>query len=304
MKDPRFAEHLAVFVEVVRHGSFSGAARRRGQTPSAIVRQIDALEHSLGVPLLVRSTRALAMTDAGERLYERAQPLLDQLADTHAEVAAFDGAVAGVVRIACFPTFGKLYVIPALERITVEHPRLQIELDLTERLADPVLERLDAVIRIGDLADSTLIATKLADQRRLLVASPAYLARAGQPEAAADLPRHRLIDKLHGADLLDWADLLGAPVAQAVNNENAVFRCDDFEAMRLAARAGIGIALLPDWVVGADVRSGSLVHLTVAGEAWRSRPVGIWLLRALAQPSARLRVLFDALRETVSRPFL
>lgn len=304
MKDPRFAEHLAVFVEVVRHGSFSGAARRRGQTPSAIVRQIDALEHSLGVPLLVRSTRALAMTDAGERLYERAQPLLDQLADTHAEVAAFDGAVAGVVRIACFPTFGKLYVIPVLERIMAAHPGLRIELDLTERLADPVLERLDAVIRIGDLADSNLIATKLSDQRRLLVASPAYLARAGRPDAVADLLRHRLIDKLHGADLLDWADLLGAPVAQAVSDEYAVFRCDDFDAMRLAARAGLGIALLPDWVVGADVRSGALVHLSFGGETWRSRPVGIWLLRALAQPSARLRVLSEALRETVGRPFL
>lgn len=304
MKDPRFAEHLAVFVEVVRHGSFSGAARRRGQTPSAIVRQIDALEHSLGVPLLVRSTRALAMTDAGERLYERAQPLLDQIADTHAEVAAFDGAVAGVVRIACFPTFGKLYVIPVLERIMAAHPGLRIELDLTERLADPVLERLDAVIRIGDLADSNLIATKLSDQRRLLVASPAYLAGAGRPDAVADLLRHRLIDKLHGADLLDWADLLGAPVAQAVSDEYAVFRCDDFEAMRLAARAGLGIALLPDWVVGADVRSGALVHLSFGGETWRSRPVGIWLLRALAQPSARLRVLSEALRQTVGRPFL
>ncbi len=168
-----------------------------------IGREIDALEHSLGLLLLVRSTRALAMTNAGERLYERAQPLLDQLADTYAEVAAFDGAVAGVVRIACLPTFGKRYVIPVLQRIMAEHPRLRIELGLTERLADPVLEWLDAVIRIGDLADSTLIATKLSDQRRLLVASPAYLARAGRPEAVADLPRHRLIDKLHGADLLD-----------------------------------------------------------------------------------------------------
>ncbi|WP_420136204.1 LysR family transcriptional regulator [Sphingomonas sp.] len=304
MKDPRFAEHLAVFVDVVRHGSFSGAGRRRGQTPSAIVRQIDALEHSLGVPLLVRSTRALAMTDAGERLYERAQPLLDQLADTHAEVAAFDGAVAGVIRIACFPTFGKRHVIPVLERIMAEHPHLRVELDLTERLADPVLERLDAVIRIGDLADTTLIATKLSDQRRLLVASPAYLARAGRPEAKADLACHRLIDKLHGADLLNWADLLGAPVAQALGKEGTVFRCDDFEAMRLAARAGIGIALLADWVVGADVSSGELVQLGFGDEPWRSRPVGIWLLRALAQPSARLRLLTDALREALGSPFL
>lgn len=294
MKDPRFAEHLAVFVEVVRHGSFSGAARRRGQTPSAIVRQIDALEHSLGVPLLVRSTRALAMTDAGERLFERAQPLLDQLADTHAEVAAFDGAVAGVVRIACFPTFGKLYVIPALEQVMAEHPHLQVELDLTERLADPVLERLDAVIRIGQLADSTLIATKLAEQSRLLVASPAYLARMGTPLALADLAGHRVIDKLHGADLLGWADL--------GKGHDAVFRCDDFEAMRLAARAGLGVALLPDWVVGLDVRSGALTRLPLEGEAWNAQPTGIWLLRALAQPSARLRIVAAALRQAVGSP--
>ncbi|MDE1918461.1 MAG: LysR family transcriptional regulator [Sphingomonadales bacterium] len=301
MKDPRFAEHLMVFVEVVRHGSFSGAARRRGQTPSAIVRQIDALEHSLGVPLLVRSTRALAMTDAGERLFERAQPLLDQLADTHAEVAAFDGAVAGVVRIACFPTFGKRYVIPALEQVMMDHPQLQVELDLTERLADPVLERLDAVIRIGELADSTLIATKLADQRRLLVASPAYLARMGMPETLGDLASHRLIDKLHGADLLGWADLLDCPLNGLTDND-AVFRCDDFEAMRLAARAGLGLALLPDWVVGEDVRCGALTRVRLSGEAWNAQPVGIWLLRALAQPSARLRIVTAALRQAIGSP--
>lgn len=164
MKDPRFAEHLAVFAEVVRQGSFSAAARRRGQTPSAIARQIDALEHSLGVPLLVRSTRALTRTEAGERLFERAQPLLEQLVDMHAEIAAFDGAIAGVFRLACFPTFGKRYVIPALQQVMAIHPKLTVELDLTERLADPVLDRLDAVIRIGRLTDSTLIASKLADQ--------------------------------------------------------------------------------------------------------------------------------------------
>lgn len=117
MVDPRFAEHLMVFAEVVRSGSFSGAGRRRGQTPSAIARPVDAQELSVGVPLFVRSTRALVLTDAGERLFERAQRLLDELTDTHAEIAAFDGEVSGTFRIACFPTFGKRYVIPALRRV-------------------------------------------------------------------------------------------------------------------------------------------------------------------------------------------
>ncbi|WP_157219939.1 LysR family transcriptional regulator [Flavisphingomonas formosensis] len=301
MKDPRFAEHLAVFVDVVRQGSFSGAGRRRGQTPSAIVRQIDALEHSLGVPLLIRSTRALTMTDAGERLFERAQPLLDQLTDTHAEIAAFDGAIAGTFRLACFPTFGKRYVIPAIERVMAEHPRLTIELDLTERLADPVLERLDAVIRIGRLADSTLIASKLADQCRLLIASPHYLARSGRPGTAAELAEHRLIDKLHGADLLGWSDV-GRTAGGAAAIGPAVFRCDDFEAMRLAARAGIGIAFLPDWVIGTDVQAGELIRLPLEDEPWNAEPSGVWLLRALAQPSARLRIVSTALRETIGTP--
>lgn len=300
MRDARFAEHLAIYVDVVRGGSFSAAARKRGLTPSAVVRQVDALEHGLGVALLVRSTRALALTDAGERLFERAQQLLENLADTHAEIAAFDGAVAGVLRLACFPTFGKRYVISALDGLMREHPRLSVELDLTERLADPVLERLDAVIRIGELADSALIATRLADQRRLLVASPDYIARHGAPGTAAAVAAHRLIDKLHGADLLGWRDVLGCPAGQG--GGPAVFRCDDFEALRGAALAGMGIALLADWVVGPDVRAGALQCVRLAHEPWMDRPAGIHLLRALSQPSAKLRVLTAALRQTIGSP--
>ena len=301
MTDPRFAEHLGVFVDVVRLGSFSAAGRRRGRTPSAIVRQIDALERSVGVPLLTRSTRALALTEAGSHLFERAQPLLDQLADTRAEVAAFDGSISGVFRLACFPSFGRRYVIPALERVMQEHSGLTIELDLTERLADPVLERLDAVIRIGHLADSNLIASKLADQRRILVASQAYLDRTGRPDKTSDLAEHRLIDKLHGSDLLGWSDVSGIPGgADAIGG--TVFRCDDFEAMRLAALAGIGISFLPDWVVGPDVGARLLTALPLAGEPWNAVPTSVWILRATAQPSARLRAIIDALRETIGTP--
>jgi len=301
MGDPRFAEHLTVFVEVVRGGSFSSAARRRGLTPSAIARQIDALEQSVGVPLFLRSTRALALTDAGERLFERAQRLLDDLADTHAEISAFAGAVNGTLTLACFPTFGKRFVIPAVRAVMQQHPELKIELDLTERLADPVLERLDAVIRIGELADSTLIATRLAGQKRLLIASPDYLARHGAPETCAALAGHRLIDKLHGADLLGWTNVLGWPAGHR-QGSGAVFRCDDFEAMRGAALAGIGVGFLPDWVVGGDVRSGALHRLDLEGEPWNAAETGIYLLRALAQPSAKLRVMSSALREVIGTP--
>jgi DNA-binding transcriptional LysR family regulator len=168
MITPNFAEYLSVFADVVRSGSFSAAARKRAQTPSAVVRQIDALEHELGVALFIRSTRSLTLTDSGQKLYQRALRLLDELADVHAEVSAFDISVSGTLRIACLPSFGKRYVLPVIAALEAEHPALRVELDLTERLYNPVTERLDVMIRMGDLPDSTLIAMTLAPLTRLL----------------------------------------------------------------------------------------------------------------------------------------
>jgi len=298
---PHFADFLSTFVDVVRAGSFSGAARRRAVTPSAVVRQIDMLEADLGVALLIRSTRALTLTDAGQRLHERALRHLDELADTHAEVSAFDGSVSGILRVACFPTFGKRYVLPVLAALQIEHPALNVELDLTERLADPVIERLDVVIRMGALTDSTLIATKLAPLKRLLVASPAYLARAGVPVSAADLSSHRLLDKLHGADLLGWRDVLGCTAGHS-GNGMVTFRSDDFEALRAAAEAGLGIAFLSSWVVGPDISAGKLVRLLPGDEPWNVAPDGIYLLRSLRQPSAKVRAFTAALQASIGCP--
>ena len=210
------------------------------------------------------------------------------------------GEVTGILRVACFPTFGKRYVLPVMGQLASQYPDLRVELDLTERLADPVAERLDLVIRIGDLADSTLIASRLATQTRILCASPAYLERAGAPAAVNDIGCHRLIDKLHGADLLGWTDVLGHP-ARACGGQ-PVFACDDFEAMRLAAQEGMGIAYLPDWVVGPDIKAGQLRQLF---PEWSQQPratTGIHALRALRQPPARVTVLLDALRASIGQP--
>lgn len=296
MKDPRFAEHLAVFVDVVRTGSFSAASRRRHMTPSAIVRQIDALEACMGVTLLVRSTRALAVTDAGRLMFEKAQPILDELVDLQAEVTGMENTVTGVLRVACFPTFGKRYVIPVAEALMEKHADLRVELDLTERLADPVLERLDAVIRIGHLQDSTLISSKLSSQRRLFVASPSYLGKHGLPDLGA-LGDHRFLDKLHGQDLLGWRDILGCDTTQLTAGAT-VFRCDDFEALRDAALRGMGLAFLPEWVIGPDVREGRLTKLP-ADPSSRSADAGIYILRALTNPPAKLRAFTTGLKELI-----
>lgn len=301
MITPNFAEYLSVFADVVRSGSFSAAARKRAQTPSAVVRQIDSLEHELGVALFIRSTRSLRLTDSGQKLYPRALRLLDELADVHAEVSAFDISVSGTLRIACLPSFGKRYVLPVIAALEAEHPALHVELDLTERLYDPLTERLDVMIRMGALPDSTLIALPLAPLTRLVVASPAYLERAGEPAHAGELAKHRLLDKLHGTDLLGWKEIPGFPYSD-VQPDGVFFRCDDFEALRSAALAGMGIAFLPTWIVGPDVKAGTLTRLAFDAEPWNAAPSRIHLLRALPQPGAKVRAFNEALCHAIGTP--
>ncbi len=301
MEGAKFAEHLAVFAEVCRLGSFSAVARRRSVTHSAIVRQIDALEADLGVKLLTRSTRALAPTGAGQLLLRRAQPVLDDLADIRAEVVALDGTVGGVLRIACLPTFGKRYVMPALSQLLSHHAALRVELDLTERLADPVVERLDVVIRAGHLADSSLIGIKLGTHECRLVASPLYLDRFGRPDSLHALAAHRLLDKIHGVDLLGWSGLLGSSTKEFASCHD-VFRCDDFETLRAAALSGFGIGFLPGWVIGGDIIAGSLVELLPDIVRASEGQGGVYLLRALADPPAKVAAFIEALQRVIGSP--
>ena len=300
MQSEKFAEFLGVFVDVARESSFSGAGRRRGRTPSSIGRQIDALEAYLDTPLFLRSTRHLTLTDAGEMLLIRARRILDSLEDTQQELASMKGEVTGVLRVACYPTFGKRYVLPVMAKLSRQYPALSFDLDLTERLADPVAERLDVVIRIGNMADSTLIASKIATQIRVLCASPAYLESAGIPASLDDIASHRLIDKLYGADLLCWSSVIGHPARE--NSGLPMFGCDDFEAMRQAAVEGMGIAFLPDWVAGDEINSGALVQLFPEMSSQPHVSTGIYALRALRYSFARVTVFLDALREFIGHP--
>jgi len=183
-----------------------------------------------------------------------------------------------------------------------QYPDLNVELDLTERLADPVAERLDVVIRIGEMADSTLIGTRIALQTRVLCASPAYLAGAGTPQELADIASHRLIDKLHGADLLCWRDVLGHPAR--CSHTQPVFGCDDFEAMRQAAVEGLGIAYLPDWVAGPDIQAGLLNLICPEWSTQPSASTGIYALRALRNPPARVSIFMDSLRTYIGQPLI
>ncbi len=289
----RYATHLEMFVEVCRRGSFAATARVRGVAASSVVRRIDSLEADLQTKLFVRSTRSLTLTDAGEKLLARARDVIDRLIDTRSEVVEFDESPSGVLRLSCLPTFGRLHVLPVIGTLLAEWPDLSIELDLTERPADPSTERRDAAIRIGQQPDSGLIATHIGVQRWVVCASPAYLARCGHPEDLEALTKHRRIGKPREPSGMGWSRLANSVVLS--DDPGVVFRCDEFEAQRLAAVAGVGVAMLPNWVADADIAAGRLQPLFDDPD---EEHAPIQILRALPEAPPKLRVFIEGMKQS------
>lgn len=291
----RYATHLEIFVEVARRGSFSAIARKRGVAVSSIIRRMDALEGDLATQLFIRSTRALTLTDAGEKLLIRAEDVINRLINARTEIGTFDQTPSGVLRISCLPTYSRLYVMPIVAKLVEKWPDLSIELDLTERLTDPTTERHDAVIRIGAQPDSELVATRIGVQRWIICAAPAYLDRHGHPDTLAAISSHRRIDKAREVPGLSWARLRESGLV--FDDKARVFRCDKLEPQRQAAIAGFGIAMLPNWVVEPDISEGSLVQLFLEPEP-EDAPIQILRLQSEAPP--KLRVFIDAMRKSES----
>lgn len=298
MKAAKFAENLSIFVEVARAQSFSEVARRRGLVASSVARQIDALESELQVPLFVRSTRALVPTEAGEVLYERAVKILHDMTEARSEVISLEQNVQGLLRVSCLPAFARRYVVPILRQLGERHPQLQVELELTERIVDPVVERMDVVVRVGQQPDSSLIGQRIGSHRYLICAAPSYVERHGTPRELADLARHRLIDRRHSTSVRGWREIGDGHWAQ---DARFVLECDDCDARRQAALEGLGIALMPNWSAGPDIGGGRLVQLALRDAAPGSDS-GIYLLRAMPRASARIRAFTDQLRRHIGSP--
>jgi DNA-binding transcriptional LysR family regulator len=184
---------LNAFAAVVDQGGFAAAARRLGLSTSAATRHVAALEQRLGVLLLNRTTRAVSLTDAGERFLVRARRILADLDEAERMAEGERGEPAGRISISAPQIFGRLHVAPLVCEFMTQHPKVQAELLLTDRIVNLVEDGVDLALRIGHLGDSTDIARRLGDVRRVLVASPSYLARWGEPAAPDRLEGHRLI---------------------------------------------------------------------------------------------------------------
>ena len=186
-------KQIESFASVATRGSLTAAAKAEGVAPAVIGRRIDALEERLGVKLLVRTTRRITLTHEGSAFLDDCQRVLADLSNAEASVSAGGVKASGYLRITAPAGFGRRHVAPMVPKYLAEHPDVRISLNLSDRVVDIVNEGYDCAVRVGDLPDSSLVSVRLADNRRLCVAAPAYLKRAGTPKSPAELQRHECL---------------------------------------------------------------------------------------------------------------
>lgn len=255
----RFAE-VEAFVRVAEVESFSGAARKLGASKSAVSRLVSALEARLGARLFHRTTRALTLTEAGRGYLDRARSILADLDEADHCVGELQAAPRGRLRVNAPMSFGFLHLAPAIPDFLALYPEVQIDLSMNDRFVDLVEEGFDVAVRIGALASSSLIARKLAPVRRVVCASPAYLAQRGTPQTPDDLKAHDCLPNSNIARLHEWRFVGGEGRAWPVE-VNGRLSANNGDALRIAALKGLGLAFLPSFIVGADLQSGALTSV-------------------------------------------
>ena len=250
---------LVAFVRSVERGGFSAAARDLDLTPSAVSKLVTRLEDRLGVRLLNRTTRSLALTAEGEAFFHRSQRILADIAEAEEEVGRSRAQPRGLLRVNVGTGFGMHQLVPALPDFLARHPELQVELTLTDRVVDLVEEGADLGIRMGTLPDSSLVARRIADIERVICAAPSYLRRHGTPRKPADLRAHNCLNMANTPALRRWPfeGPDGVEQVEVAGNLTAT----SADALLSLAMRGQGVIRLADVIVGAAIREGLLVPL-------------------------------------------
>jgi DNA-binding transcriptional LysR family regulator len=290
------ARALEVFAAVMREGSFSGAGRVLGLTPSAVARSIDRIEARLGVRLLLRSTRALTPTAEGQTYLQTARRILADLDDAEQQIAD-QGAPRGRLRISAALSHGRLRVVPLLGAFAQAYPNILIDFALTDTIVDVAAGQADVAIRFGPLGDSMLTARKLGESRRMIVAAPDYLARCGTPVRPEDLHRHNCLNFNFRRVEPVWPFRVdGQDVALTVKGS---IEANNGETLGQLAAAGVGIARVGAFSVVDDVAAGRLVPVLE-----ELNPGDVELIHAVfvggANTPARVRAFVDFLAERLT----
>jgi DNA-binding transcriptional LysR family regulator len=251
-------DDMRIFVATVDARNFTTAANRLSLSKQLVSRRVMALEESLGVRLLIRNTRKLAVTDLGQEFYERARRILGEVTDAEQAMSLRRASPHGLLRVSAPMSFGMVHLSPLVAMFLKQHGDVRFDMELSDRIVDVVGEGFDMAIRIGTLADSTLIAQKLAEVRMVACCSPQYLRRRGTPATPAELERHACLLYGHGGPAT-WEFVVdGAHKAVEVHGP---LRANNGELIRDAAIAGLGIARLPDFIVAGGIRTGQLVEV-------------------------------------------
>jgi DNA-binding transcriptional LysR family regulator len=287
---------MALFAAVVRARSFSEAARRTGIAKSAVSKRVAQLEARLGVRLLTRTTRKLALTGEGAQFYEHCEALLLAAERAHEAVSGASEVARGHIRINAPVTFSQLHLARAIASFLQTQPEIEVALSADDGLVDVVESGFDLVVRVTRLPDSSLIARKLASTRLVVCGSPAYLARRGTPASPAELVHHHCLHYSRVPFAAEWR--FRGPLGPYVVPARSAFATGDGTVLKEAAMAGLGLVVLPWFIVAREVRSGALT-LVLEGE--RRAQIGIYALYAHKKLPLRTRLLLQHLSKHFAR---
>ncbi len=292
-------KQIESFVSVATKGSLTAAAQLEGVAPAVMGRRIDALEARLGVKLLLRTTRRLSLTHEGSAFLEDCQRLLAEFNSAEASVSAGGVKASGHLRITAPAGFGRRHVAPLLPEFLASHPDVSVSLNLSERVVDIAAEGFDCAVRVGDLPDSSLISVRLADNRRLCVATPAYLKRAGVPQHPSELGRHACLTLSSDASQTrGWAFAIDGTVQHL--RPNGRLDCSDGQVLHDWCLTGLGLAWRSTWEVEGDIAAGRLVSVL---DDFAAPPNGIYALFPQAKHlPLRVRLWIDFLKVNYGRP--
>jgi len=251
-------QEMAVFAKVVAAGSLSAAARELGTSPALVSRRLAALESRLGVRLVNRTTRTLNLTVEGSRYYEACTRVLADIQEADAEVAAGRVEPRGALKVALPASFGHQHVAPLVPKFAERYPKVELALSLSDRSVNVMDEGFDVAVCIADLRDSSLAARRLAPNRRVVCASPAYLAAHGTPRTPEDLAKHNCLVVSDFTANWEYKTRDGRSTSVRVQGRYA---CDNWEVLRQWALAGLGIALKSTWDVYRQLEDGTLVAI-------------------------------------------
>lgn len=262
---------MATFVRVVETGSFSAAARQLNVGQPAVSKTIAQLENRLQVSLLIRSTHGLSPTEAGQRFFERAKAAIQEADEAELAARGAGAGLSGCLRVSAATTFARLHIVPLLPRFLAENPELEIDVILDDRVIDLVAEGIDLSLRMGTLPDSTAVARKLATGGRSVLATPGYLARAGEPKTPADLAAHETVVYSQTASVWSFSNG-GTETSVAVHGR---VRVSAAEGLREAVLADMGLTIASDWMFARELESGAVRRILTD---WALPPIDLWAL--------------------------